>query len=149
MPPDLFPLPLESLAARNPRHWRSFLPSHGTIKIGFFSTVFFLASLIVYAAFFFPSRRGPSWRLSDWHLPSHFDSDSLQLADPSEPLLVDPKLATLLPEPPMLPSPPVSDVLTLEQIRDIVAPTRGFFSRDYSLALGWNNVSVSCHCIGY
>jgi hypothetical protein len=37
-------------------------------------------------------------------------------------------------------SPP--DALSLEQIRDIVAPTRGFFSRDYSLYLGWNNVSL-------
>jgi len=35
-----------------------------------------------------------------------------------------------------------SDVLSLEQIRGIVAPTRGFFSRDYSLYLGWNNVSI-------
>ena len=35
-----------------------------------------------------------------------------------------------------------SDVLSLEQIRDIVAPTQGFFSRDYSLYLGWNNVSI-------
>ena len=35
-----------------------------------------------------------------------------------------------------------SDVLSLDQIRDIVAPTRGFFSRDYSLYLGWNNVST-------
>ena len=36
----------------------------------------------------------------------------------------------------------LSDVLSLEQIRDIVATTRGFFSRDYSLNLGWNNVSL-------
>jgi hypothetical protein len=35
-----------------------------------------------------------------------------------------------------------SDVLSLEQIRDIVATTRGFFTRDYSLNLGWNNVSM-------
>lgn len=35
-----------------------------------------------------------------------------------------------------------SDDLSLEQIRDIVAPTRGFFTRDYSLYLGWNNVSI-------
>jgi hypothetical protein len=42
-----------------------------------------------------------------------------------------------------LPPPfPALDELTLEQIRDIVAPTRGFYSRDYSLYLGWNNVSV-------
>jgi hypothetical protein len=36
----------------------------------------------------------------------------------------------------------LSDVLSLEQIRDIVVPTRGFLSRDYSLYLGWNNVSI-------
>jgi hypothetical protein len=35
-----------------------------------------------------------------------------------------------------------SDVLSFEQIRDIVATTRGFFTRDYSLNLGWNNVSM-------
>jgi hypothetical protein len=40
-------------------------------------------------------------------------------------------------DPPAFPS----AELTLEQIRNIVAPTRGFFSRDYSLHLGWNNVS--------
>ena len=35
-----------------------------------------------------------------------------------------------------------SDGLSLDQIKDIVVPTRGFFSRDYGLWLGWNNVSV-------
>ena len=35
-----------------------------------------------------------------------------------------------------------SDILSLEQIRDIVAPTRGFLARDYGLHLGWNNVSI-------
>jgi hypothetical protein len=37
---------------------------------------------------------------------------------------------------------PLPEVLSLEQIRDVVATTRGFFSRDYSLYLGWNNVSI-------
>jgi hypothetical protein len=41
-----------------------------------------------------------------------------------------------------------SDVLSLEQVRDIVATTRGFFSRDYSLYLGWNNVSFRGNPIG-
>ena len=41
-----------------------------------------------------------------------------------------------------LSSSPLSDVLSLEQIREIVATTRGFFTRDYSLNLGWNNVSI-------
>ena len=36
----------------------------------------------------------------------------------------------------------LSDTLSLEQIRDITASTRGFFTRDYSLYLGWNNVSI-------
>ncbi len=131
MAPNLLPLShTESHAGRKPPRWRSFLRSNGVLKIGFFSTGSFLTGLILYIAFF--SVYGPSWRLPDWHLPSHFDPDSLELADPNDPFLVDPQPATPL---------PASDVLTLEQIRDIVAPTRGFFSRDYSLGLGWNNVS--------
>jgi hypothetical protein len=47
----------------------------------------------------------------------------------------------IAPWPPSYPL--ASSELTLEQIRDIVAPTRGFFSRDYSVHLGWNNVSVT------
>ena len=39
------------------------------------------------------------------------------------------------------------DVLSLEQVREIVTPTRGFFARDYSLNLGWNNVSVCSNLI--
>jgi hypothetical protein len=41
----------------------------------------------------------------------------------------------------------LSDVLSLEQVRDIVATTRGFLSRDYSLNLGWNNVSIRCNLV--
>ncbi|KAH9980621.1 hypothetical protein BJV74DRAFT_887716 [Russula compacta] len=64
---------------------------------------------------------------SDWHGPPQLHLNStIKHADEV---------------PPSSPSPPpVSDVLTLEQIRDIVAPTRGFFSRDFSLHLGWNNM---------
>lgn len=35
-----------------------------------------------------------------------------------------------------------SDVLSLEQVKDIAATTQGFLSRDYSLYLGWNNVGI-------
>jgi hypothetical protein len=113
MAPDLFPFsPSKSRAARNLCRWRSFLRSNGALRIGFF-TPFLLTGLLVYLTFF-----SPLWRLPNWHLSSHLYPDPLS---PS--------------------SSPVSDVLTLEQIRDIVAPTRGLFSRDYSLYLGWNNVS--------
>ena len=37
---------------------------------------------------------------------------------------------------------PFSDDLSLEQIRDIVGTTRGFYARYFSLYLGWNNVSI-------
>jgi len=43
---------------------------------------------------------------------------------------------------PSVATPSTPDELTLEQIRDIVTPTRGFYSRDYSVHLGWNNVGV-------
>jgi hypothetical protein len=42
-----------------------------------------------------------------------------------------------------------SDFLSLEQIRDIVATTRGFLARDYSLDLGWNNVSIHGNSIRF
>ena len=116
MPHDLFPFsPSES---RISRRWRS----NGTVKFVFFSTASISTSLIVYLTFF--SSHAFSWRLPDWHLRSGFESTISH--DPPRPLLF---------------SSPVSDLLTLEQIRDIVTPTRGFFSRDFSLGLGWNNVS--------
>jgi len=33
------------------------------------------------------------------------------------------------------------DDMTLEQIREMVSKTKGLFARDFSLGLGWNNVS--------
>ena len=142
MPHDLFPFsPSES---RISRRWRS----NGTVKFVFLSTVFLSTILIVYLTLF--SSRAFSWRLPDWYLRSGRPSDSKTLA---ETIIVDPKFTSVLPSPAPestishdTPRPPpsyspVSDVLTLEQIRDIVTPTRGFFSRDFSLKLGWNNVS--------
>lgn len=32
------------------------------------------------------------------------------------------------------------EYLSIEQLREIVAPTKGFWVRDWSLNLGWNNV---------
>ena len=37
----------------------------------------------------------------------------------------------------------VSDDLDLEVLRSIVAGSRGYYARDYSMGLGWNNVSHS------
>ena len=149
MASDLFTFsPSKSRVTLNLRRWRFFLRSNGALRIGFF-TSFLLTGLIVYVTLFSLSRR-----LSDLHLSSPFYPDSLvEPAGPDEIPLVDPKFATLLPNPtpsstipdnpppPSPSSPPVSDVLTLEQIRDFVAPTRGFFSRDYGLYLGCYNVS--------
>ena len=125
MPPDLFSTsPSNSHAALHTRRLRSFLRFKKALKIGFFSIPFLLTGLIIYATFF--PLQTPSGNLPDSHHPSPLDLDSVP-DDPPSPLQ----------------SSPVSDVLTLQQIRDIVAPTRGFFSRDYSLYLGWDNVSVS------
>ncbi|KAH9173199.1 hypothetical protein EDB89DRAFT_2068949 [Lactarius sanguifluus] len=115
MPPSPSPFsPSESRVSLKFHRWLSFLHSNGALKTGFFSTAFILTGLIAYGAFFFP------------HAPLRFGPDTVS-DDPSSPSQ----------------SSPISDVLTLEQIRDIVAPTRGFFSRDYSLNLGWNNVKAA------
>lgn len=36
-----------------------------------------------------------------------------------------------------------NDQLTIEELREIVAQTKGFWVRDWSLHLGWNNVRAS------
>lgn len=61
---------------------------------------------------------------------------------PPPPVVEEP----LLPPPPPIPPPPPprkhdDDHLELEELRDLVAQTKGYFVRDYSLGLGWNNVS--------
>ena len=138
----------ESRAVVNLRCWRPSFRSIGVLKIPFL-IAFLFTGLMVYLLFLSPQNPfRPAWYIS-----AQVDPYPGDLADLHE-STIDPKL-TLLPHPtaettvPDDPSPPtsfpVSDVLTLEQIKDIVATTRGFFSRDYSLGLGWNNVSQLCY----
>jgi hypothetical protein len=87
----------------------------------FFSSAFIFTGLVVYLTFLSP------------HTPKLCNPNTSESTIPND-------------LPPPQPSSPISDILTLEQIGDIVAPTRGFFSRDFSLGLGWNNVSgVYCY----
>ena len=74
----------------------------------------------------------------DWHGSSQNETS---VPDLEHAFLSSSATTTEAPHPSPSPS-LISDVLTVEQIRDIVAPTRGFFVRDYSLGLGWNNVSL-------
>ncbi|KAH7930947.1 hypothetical protein BV22DRAFT_1077535 [Leucogyrophana mollusca] len=68
--------------------------------------------------------------------------DSLPLDNPNNPdapLPHDPQST-----PPLVSTRPneeyIKDDMTMEDIRAMVAGTKGFFSRDFSLGLGWNNV---------
>ena len=119
--------------------WRAALRS-SPIRSGIFFGAVIFASLIVYTTFLSP--QGSLWhRPQDWHGLSHDESLILDLENTPPPTTL-PTPTTVETSPP-LPSPnPTSDVLTVEQIRDVMAPTRGFFTRDYSLGLGWNNVSM-------
>ena len=88
--------------------------------IGISLGCFLLVGLIFYLTFFSP--HGPLLLSSSkWSIPTYHASSSPTSDEPP----------SSLPE-----------VLSLEQIRDVVDTTRGFFSKDYSLYLGWNNVSV-------
>lgn len=157
MPSDPFPFPnseSRTVLELDPRcYWKSFFQSNGTLKIRLFPTAFLLSGLMVYLMVFPPQT---SQRFPVWYLILKIDTFSLEFPEHYEPI-VDPNLnldtfllnptpkSTISDDsPPPLPSSsPLSDVLTIEQIRDIVAPTRGFFSRDYDMGLGWNSISVS------
>ena len=130
MEPPLLPSPQPQ-----PTHDRAFRPwkillRSSPIRLGAFFGALIFASLVVYTTFLSPQGPLGWYRPSDWH---GFSQHRTPVSDPS------PTTTTETPDPS---PPPIPDVLTVEQIRDIVAPTRGFFTRDYSLGLGWNNVSV-------
>ena len=152
---DLLPRPTSQPSqGRTFRRWRGFLRSNGVLATGIFFSAFIFASLIFYTSFISPRgsllRRPLGWHdlpqldpNSSEHVDSRpkytFPSPSLSLSTST--ILDQASLPSPSPSPPP-PPPSESKDLTLEQIRDIVARTRGFFSRDYSLGLGWNNVSV-------
>jgi len=152
--PDLLPPPTPYPRSGRPsvRRWRSCLRANLRLRNGVLLSVFIIASLFLYTKFSSP--RDPPWhRPLNWHDRLPLRPEYPHFVNASETLFVAPTpiyppIATDAPAPPnsaSSPPPshtPVPDVLTLEQIRDIVASTRGFFSRDYSLGLGWNNVSI-------
>jgi hypothetical protein len=142
--------------------WQSALPpirGHGFPccgaffrRNGIFTTVIFSAFLIIGQICYITltPHDTPLIRPLDWYGLSQARPNHTQLecvhADPSvfpsaTHAYPSPTSTGIPPEPPS--PPPASAELTLEQIRDIVAHTRGFFSRDYSLHLGWNNVSIN------
>ena len=142
--PDALPSPMEPPLLPNPlsqpthgrafRRWKILLRS-SPLRLGaFFGALIFVS--LVYTTFLSPHDPVVWYRPSDWHDFSQHETpiSDLENASPGP---------TTIETPQPSPSPsPISNVLTVEQIRDIVAPTRGFFTRDYSLGLGWNNVSV-------
>jgi hypothetical protein len=121
------PSPTSFMSSCPPPQWHSLTqPFHGRIScrripgVGISLGSFLLVGLIFYMTFLSP--HGPLLLgSSKWFIPKNHASSSPTFDKAPS-------------------SPP--DVLSLEHIRDIVAPTRGFFSRDYSLYLGWNNVSI-------
>ena len=118
----------DRISCRRNGFFRSFNSIPG---FGIFFSAFFLVCLVLYMTFV--SQTGPLLLHSlDWHslgTNSTGHASTTTNHDPSSPASDGE------------PSSP-SDILPLEQIRDIVAPTRGFLARDYSLNLGWNNVSI-------
>jgi len=150
LPPSLYirmsaehlPEPITQTAyGRSFRRWKPFLRSHSSLRTSLFFGAVALCSLVIYATFLSP--HDSLWRRpADWYgLPQ---SESLASDPKNNPTPSPTSLHTPDPPTPTETSSPwtssSSDVLTLEQIRDIVAPTRGFFTRDYSLGLGWNNM---------
>ncbi|THH21521.1 hypothetical protein EW146_g25 [Bondarzewia mesenterica] len=90
---------------------------------------------------------GVASRASDWRLRSPYGPKPPPHAFPDTLVLEGPSLSTSSPVPlaseiaiPLVPPQPQSDELDLEELRDMVSGTKGFFARDYSLGLGWNNM---------
>ena len=149
MNPDLLPLPASHHAVRPLRRLRSFIRVNNRLRTTVLFGAFIFTSLFFYTSFSSSPRARPWRKPVDWDnrplVPPEYAnlSDTLYLAPmhtspPTSPVTPDTSTdgSHALPLQSQLP-----ENLSLEQIRDYVAPTRGFFTRDYSLGLGWNNVS--------
>jgi hypothetical protein len=66
---------------------------------------------------------------------------------PAASILHPPPLAPPITTPVIDTHPDDSDYLDLDALRQMVARSKGYWARDYSLHLGWNNVSISADCI--
>jgi hypothetical protein len=118
--PEWHPFTKSSYGYRSSCH-NGFFHSFKCIPgIGILLGSFLLVGLFFYMTFLSP--HGPLLlNYLEWSIPAnHTFSSPMSAEAPSSP----------------------SDTRSLEQIRDVVATTRGFLSRDYSLYLGWNNVSI-------
>ncbi|KAH9954442.1 hypothetical protein BC827DRAFT_1143894 [Russula dissimulans] len=126
---------LQPTHARSFCHWRPFLRSNISLRTCLFLGIIVLTNLVTYATFVSP-HESLLHRSTNWYgLPQRESiSSTPKYESPTLPHLPNTTEASH----PWTSS--LSDVLTVEQIRDIVAPTRGFFTRDYSLGLGWNNM---------
>jgi hypothetical protein len=120
------------------RHNGFFHSFNSILGLGIFFGSFFLVVLIFYMAFLSPH---DPLLLSSSESYELFQLGTSSTQHPSSNKSTPTNHALSSPTSEEAPS-SLSDVLSLEQIRDIVAPTRGFFTRDYSLNLGWNNVSI-------
>jgi hypothetical protein len=129
--PQWHPSSLGQTTCRRIGFFRSFSSIHG---IGIFGA--FLLVVLIFDMTFFSSHGSQLLSSLNWY---HLSTNSAEHVG-SNTSLSTPINHAATSDSAHSSSP--SDVLSLEQIRDIVAPTRGFFSRDYSLHLGWNNVSI-------
>ena len=151
----LLPQSTDSLPSSPPyrqhrtRRYCRIVPSLGrTGTIGLFIGIAALSGILFHILFF---TTGVASRANEWRLKLPYASRPPPYVSPDTPLLTHESL----PPPPSHGSPsnpftaptlqgnPELDQLSLEEIRDMVAGTKGFFSRDYSLGLGWNNVSLT------
>ncbi|TFY76959.1 hypothetical protein EWM64_g7055 [Hericium alpestre] len=147
-------LPPYSAHSPSPRRRRTcqILPGTRIANIGlFFATAALsgiLFHILVFGAF---SGAGAIAAPKEWQfkLPSVFQPSPAHNL-PSELLTTELPEAThtaathTTPDPPTTPSPSAtivtSEELSLEELRDLAKGTNGFFVRDFSLGLGWNNV---------
>ncbi|KAI0052882.1 hypothetical protein FA95DRAFT_1174199 [Auriscalpium vulgare] len=122
--------------------------------VGIFLTTAAISGVVFHLFIFSmynPLSRPPS--ANELRLRPLIDPDSPLYVKPDSPLLLHTKVvdesrplpsASATPEPAPSSTPPPaplnSEELSLEELRELVSHTKGFFSREYSLGLGWNNM---------
>lgn len=99
-------------------------------------------------SFFFPTHLPPPHLPSSWDEQAPADVDAAAVTPlPSTSSSAPSAVSTVGAPPSYAFSPPIAPPvdhheMSIEELSSMVATTKGYFVRDYSLALGWNNVRV-------
>lgn len=142
------PLPASGHRRRHSRHIRQC--QKGTFTVAFATTAVFCGVVLGALALSVFGSPPPDSFLSPLRRPESQPDHSIGAPPPQPPnSSLETTETTVVPQPPA-PKPQRKhddQSLDIDELKDLIGRTRGYYVRDWSLGLGWNNVSLTWTCV--